>query len=425
MQLQTSFDRPAPVRVIAQALTGYVDRLGPIWVEGQVAQLTRRPQTPRVFLTLRDPVAEVSLQVACHRSVFDSIAPPVTEGARVVVFAKFNYYVPRGTLTLDAREIHPVGIGELLARIEMRRQLLAAEGLFDAGRKRPLPFLPASIGLIVGRDSAAERDVVENSKRRWPGVCFRLEHAAVQGYDAARQVMEAVRVLDTDTAVEVIVIARGGGSVEDLLPFSDEGLIRVVASCRTPVISAIGHESDAPLLDLVADVRASTPTDAARRVVPDMRDEGARIAAQLERARFALRHRLDREHAQLAALRSRPALAQPLRSLESHEMAVQSMHERTRSCLEHRITRAGDEIQHHLARVRSLSPLATLQRGYAVLQSGAGAVVTAAADVSAGDRVVARLADGSVHATVQSTSPGAAPATGRVAASNASAEREA
>jgi exodeoxyribonuclease VII large subunit len=407
--LQTSFERPAPVRVIAQSLTGYIDRLGPIWVEGQVAQLTRRPQTPRVFLTLRDPVAEVSLQVACQRAVFDAVPTPVTEGARVVIFGKFIYYVPRGTLTLEAREIRPIGVGELLARIEMRRQLLAAEGLFDAARKRPLPFLPAGVGLIVGRDSAAERDVIDNSKRRWPGVSFRVEHAAVQGHDACRQVMEALRALDGDPAVDVIVIARGGGSVEDLLPFSDEGLLRAVAACRTPVVSAIGHESDTPLLDLVADLRASTPTDAARRVVPDMRDEGGRVAALRERGRSALRHRLDREQAQLAATRSRPVLGQPLRLVESQELFVRGLRDRTRRCLNHCLARATDETLHSLQRVRSLSPLATLQRGYAVLQNESGAVVTAVSQVGVGDSVVARLAAGAVHAVVSGTSSSVPP----------------
>lgn len=403
--LETSFERPAPVRVIANALTGYVNKLGPIWVEGQIAQLTRRPQTAKVFLTLRDPLAEVSVQVSCHRAVFDAMPVPVTEGARVVVFAKFQYYVPRGTLTLDAREIRPVGVGELLARIEQRRQLLAAEGLFDAARKRRLPFLPARIGLVVGRDSAAERDVVDNSRRRWPGVVFQVQHAAVQGRDSARQVMEALAVLDNDHSVEVIVIARGGGGIEDLLPFSDEGLLRAVAECRTPVVSAIGHETDSPLLDLVADVRASTPTDAAKRIVPDMRDETAKIAVLRDRGRFVLHQHLHRERQSLTTLRARPVLAQPLRAIDTHSAAIDALRDRARRCVVHHLSRAADETNHQLARVRSLSPLATLQRGYAVLQTPGGAVITAAAEVAPGDLVVARLALGSLRATVDSADP--------------------
>jgi exodeoxyribonuclease VII large subunit len=404
VSLQTSFERPAPVRVIAQALTGYVSKLGPIWVEGQIAQLTRRPQTPKVFLTLRDPLAEVSVQVTCPRSVFDALPVPVTEGARVVVFAKFQYYVPRGSLTLEAREIRPVGVGELLARIEQRRQLLAAEGLFDAARKRPLPFLPTCIGLVVGRDSAAERDVLDNSRRRWPGVEFRIEHAAVQGHDAARQVIEALGILEKDASVDVIVIARGGGGVEDLLAFSDEGLLRAVAAASTPVVSAIGHEQDSPLIDLVADARASTPTDAAKRVVPDMRDEAAKVQAVRNRGRAMLQQHLQREQQGLTALRSRPVLASPLRTLETQRAAVTELRARARRCIDSRLTRASDDTGHQLARVRTLSPLATLQRGYAVLQSDEGTVITAVAAVSARDRVTARLVDGSVRATVDSTS---------------------
>ena len=409
--LDTSFERPAPVRVIANALTGYVNRLGPIWVEGQIAQLTRRPNTSTVFLTLRDPLAEVSVQVTCARSVFDAMPAPVTEGARVVVFAKFQYYVPRGTLSLLAKEIRPVGVGELLARIEQRRQLLAAEGLFDPARKRRLPFLPARIGLIVGRDSAAERDVTENSRRRWPGVDFRVEHAAVQGRDAARQVIEALRVLGNDDSVDVIVIARGGGALEDLLPFSDEGLVRAVAACRTPVVSAIGHEEDQPLLDLVADQRASTPTDAAKRVVPDVPDEVAKVAALRERSRYVLAQIISRERGGLATARSRPVLAEPHRMFDHHAVMVNDLLGRSRRNLDHHLTRAGDDIGHRLARVRALSPLATLRRGYAVLQTEAGQVVTSAAEVAVGDRVEARLADGRLHATVDDSATADSPST--------------
>lgn len=403
MALDTSFDKPAPVRVIANALTGYVDRLGPVWVEGQITQLTRKPQTALVFLTLRDPLAEVSVQVSCHRSVFDALAIPVTEGARVVVFAKFQYYVPRGSLTLVAREIRPVGVGELLARIEQRRQLLAAEGLFDAARKKPLPFLPRLVGLVVGRDSAAERDVVDNSRRRWPGVQFRVEHAAVQGHDAARQVIEAVAILAKDASVDVIVVARGGGALEDLLPFSDEGLLRAIAACRTPVVSAIGHEKDSPLLDLVADLRASTPTDAAKRIVPDRGDEIAKVVAMRDRGRYVLTQRLHREQQGLATVRTRPVLAEPHRTFDAMSEVISTLAARSRRCLDNRLVRAHDDIDHRLARVRALSPLATLQRGYAVVQTDAGAVVTASSDVAAGEQVVARLASGSICATVDST----------------------
>jgi exodeoxyribonuclease VII large subunit len=398
--LDTSFEHPAPVRVIANAMTGYVNRLGPVWVEGQIAQLTRRPQTATVFLTLRDPLAEVSLQVTCPRSAFDTLAAPVTEGARVVVFAKFQYYVPRGSLSLVAREIRPVGVGELLARLEQRRRLLAAEGLFEPARKHRLPFLPHRIGLIVGRDSAAERDVVDNARRRWPGVQFRIEHALVQGHDSARQVIEALRTLDRDNQVDVVVIARGGGALEDLLPFSDEGLIRAVAACSTPVVSAVGHEEDQPLLDLVADLRASTPTDAAKCVVPDVVEEAAKITELRGRARATLRRLVEREQAGLVGVRARPALAQPYRLFDQQAAFVDDLTARCRRSLHHRLIRAGDDLEHRLARVRGLSPLATLQRGYAVLSVPDGSVLTDAALVKPGDTVLARLARGRFSATV-------------------------
>jgi exodeoxyribonuclease VII large subunit len=399
--LETTPDKPAPVRVIANTMSGYINRLGPIWVEGQISQLTRRPNNANVYLTLRDPLAEVSVQVMCPRSVVDALPAPITEGARVVVYARFQYYVPRGSLTLSAREIRPIGVGELLARIEQRRQLLAAEGLFETARKRPLPFLPQLIGLVVGRDSAAERDVVDNTRRRWPVGRFRIEHTAVQGHDAARQVIEALQVLDRDAAVDVIVIARGGGSVEDLLPFSDEGLLRFVAACKTPIVSAIGHESDQPLLDLVADVRASTPTDAAKRIVPDRDEETARVAAFRDRGRVALASLLDREHAGLASVRARPVLAQPHATFDDHAAAVAELRDRVRRHLDYRLTHARIDLDHGLARVRALSPLATLSRGYAVVQKADGAVVTDAAQLAVDDPVTARFAVGRADAEIR------------------------
>jgi exodeoxyribonuclease VII large subunit len=356
-----------------------------------------------VFLTLRDPVAEVSVTVTCPRRVFDIVEPPVTEGARVVVHAKPTYFVPRGSLSLAADDIRPVGLGELLARLEQRRRLLAAEGLFDRDLKRPLPFLPRAVGLVCGRGSAAERDVLENARRRWPGVRFRVENTPVQGYDAARQVIEALAQLDRDDEIDVIVVSRGGGSVEDLLPFSDEGLLRAVAKCRTPVVSAIGHEQDTPLLDLVADVRASTPTDAGKLVVPDVAEEYARVRQMRDRGRHVVGSWLQRDQHALEHLRARPALAAPTRAIDDRSSAVRDLVERTRRCLRHQLDRAADDTGHRLARVRALSPLATLERGYAVLQTSAGDVVSRAGDVSAGDALTARVARGRLDVTVDAT----------------------
>lgn len=284
MALNTSAEAPLPVGEVSRLIGGWIDRLGAVWVEGQITQLSRRPGAGVVFLTLRDPSHDISVSVTCFRQVFDRIADVVTEGARVVVLAKPEWYAPRGQLSLRATEIRPVGIGELLVRLELLKKSLAAEGLFALDRKKPLPFLPQLIGLVCGRASAAERDVLENARRRWPAVRFEVRNTAVQGVHAVNQVVQAVKELDDLPDVDVIIVARGGGSVEDLLPFSDEQLIRTVAECRTPVVSAIGHEPDSPLLDLVADLRASTPTDAAKKVVPDVGEELDRVQQLRDRA---------------------------------------------------------------------------------------------------------------------------------------------
>ena len=400
MALETSPEKPAPVRVVSQAIGGWIARLGAVWVEGQVAQLTRRSGTQTAFMTLRDPAADLSLQVTCPGRVLDAVEPPLTEGARVVVHAKPSWYFTRGTLSLAADEIRQIGLGELQARIERLRRMLDAEGLFAAERKRRLPFLPRVIGLICGRGSAAEHDVLENARRRWPAVRFRVEEVAVQGPSAVIQVVDAMRALDRDAQVDVIVLARGGGSVEDLLPFSDETLVRAVASTRTPVVSAIGHETDMPLVDHVADVRASTPTDAAKRVVPDVAEETERVRRARERIRTSVLHRLDRDRAELRALRSRPVLADPAHDLRIRASELRDLRERTRRCLRHAIERGRGDVEHIRARVRSLSPAATLERGYAVLQRRDGAVVRNAAEVTPGERLLVRLAEGELRVTV-------------------------
>jgi exodeoxyribonuclease VII large subunit len=390
MALETSADSPVPVRSVMRLVGEWIGRLGRIWVEGQIAELTRRGGT--AFLTLRDPVAAVSVRVICPRTVLDAADPPPAEGARVLVWAKPDFNAAKGSFSLAAVEIRAVGIGELLARLERLRRALAAEGLFAAERKRPLPFLPALIGLICGRDSAAERDVLRNAARRWPAAAFRVEQVPVQGGQAVTGVIDSLRRLDADPAVEVIIIARGGGSIEDLLPFSDESLVRAVAACQTPVVSAIGHEQDAPLLDYVADVRASTPTDAARRVVPDVAEQLAIIAQLRGRARRCLAGRLDREASVLAGLRSRPALAAPLREVERRQEQVLALAQRAHRCLSGRLDRAHDDVAHTRGRLLSLSPAATLRRGYAIIQRMDGTVVRTAAQVAESEKLTVRFA---------------------------------
>ncbi len=399
----TTAEAPAPVRAVSNALSQWIGQLGTIWVEGQVTQFTRRPGLGTVFLTLRDPVAEVSVAVTCARTLFDSLNPPLVEGASIVIRARPTFYAGNGSLSLAASDIRMVGLGELLARLERRRQLLAAEGLFDPARKRRLPFLPGCVGLVTAPGSAAERDVVDNARRRWPAVRIETAYAAMQGQRSALEVIEAVERLDRDPAVDVIVVARGGGSVEDLLPFSDEGLVRAVHAVRTPVVSAIGHEPDSPLLDLVADVRASTPTDAAKRVVPDVAEELELVATARDRLRSGLGRLITREQQGLDALRSRPVLADPRTLVDERASEVADLRARSRRSLRHVLDRAVDHLDHQRARVRALSPLATLERGYAVLQDDGGQVVTSVAGVVAGAAVSIRVVDGRVHATTTRT----------------------
>ncbi|SDS49131.1 Exodeoxyribonuclease VII large subunit [Nocardioides scoriae] len=400
MALETSPEHPAPVRQIAQAIGAWVERLGAVWVEGQVTQVSRRGGTNTVFLTLRDKLADVSVSVTCPRGVVDSLPTPLVEGAQVVCHAKPSYYATRGTLSLQVREIRLVGEGELLARLERRRQLLAAEGLFAEALKRPLPFLPRAVGLVTAQGSAAERDVLEHARRRWPGVRFEVRYAAMQGVHSAREVIEALGLLDREPEVDVIVVARGGGSVEDLLPFSDEAVVRAVHAARTPVVSAIGHEPDSPLLDLVADVRASTPTDAAKRVVPDVAEEAQRVLQSRERGRRALHHLLERELRALDALRSRPSLADPRSGLDERLREVEALRERARRSFAHRLDRGEDDLHHQVARVRALSPLATLRRGYAVISDAQGQALSSVVDLDPGQTLHMRVADGRIGATV-------------------------
>jgi len=397
---RTSPEDPWPVRVVSQKISGWIARLGWVWVDGQVAQVSRRPGNNTVFLVLRDPSADISIQVTTWRELFDTCDPPLREGSRVLIHAKPEFYPARGTLSLRADELRHVGLGELLARLERLRKLLAAEGLFDPARKRPLPFLPGLVGLVTGRASAAERDVVTNARTRWPAVQFRVVNTPVQGPTAVPQIIEALTALDRDPAVDVIVLARGGGSVEDLLPFSDEGLCRAVFACRTPVVSAIGHESDTPLVDHVADVRASTPTDAGKRIVPDLAEEGRQVAQSRRRLDRAVEHLLERERHRLDALRTRPALARPQIVLERHAADVAALRHRADRCLRHRLDAADDQVSHTRARLRALSPLSTLRRGYAIVRRADGRVVRTPLDVAAGDPIRVRVADGELSATV-------------------------
>ena len=395
--LETSAESPAPVRVVSTALKDYLDRLGPIWIEGELSEINER--TGMAFMRLRDTSEDMSISVMCHRSVLAPVAP-LPANARVIIHAKVSFYTKSGTLSLSATEIRQVGIGELLARLEALKALLANEGLFLDSKKNPLPLLPRKVGLICGRNSAAEKDVVENAKRRWPAVEFEIREVAVQGSAAVVEVSTALKELEADPLVDVIIITRGGGSFEDLLPFSDESLVRLASLCKTPIVSAIGHEQDAPLLDLVADVRASTPTDAAKKVVPDISEEIGLINNLRDRTRRKIISMLDLENQMIASLRQRPVLKDPLVLVTARQEIVQGLRERSHRSATNAVAMARDELLHISARVRSLSPQATLDRGYAVVQLLDGVIARNPSTLHEGDKLRIRLALGDIGATV-------------------------
>ncbi|MDO3403072.1 exodeoxyribonuclease VII large subunit [Mycolicibacterium neoaurum] len=395
-------ENPWPVRAVATRVAKWIDRLGTVWVEGQIAQLTMRPGSNTAWLVLRDPAADMSLSLTCPRDLVANAPVKLAEGVQVIVHGKPQFYTGRGTFSLRVTDIRAVGIGELLARIERLRRLLDAEGLFDPRLKRPIPFLPNTIGLITGRASAAEHDVMAIASARWPAVHFEVRNTAVQGLNAVAQIVEALAELDADPHVDVIILARGGGSVEDLLPFSDETLCRAIAAATTPVISAVGHEPDNPVCDLVADLRAATPTDAAKRVVPDAAAEQAGVTEMRRRSAQALRNWVRREAHIIEGLRSRPVLAHPLRALDTRAEEIERARATARRDINRMIAVQADRLEHLSARLSTLGPAATLARGYAVVQlldgSSSGQVLRSTADAPAGTQLRVRVADGALTA---------------------------
>jgi exodeoxyribonuclease VII large subunit len=394
---ETSSESPASVRVVSEAIKDYVDRLGPIWIEGEISELNERSGM-MAFMRLRDTSVDMSISVMCHKSVIATVKP-LPDNARVVLYAKPSWYTKNGSLSFSAREIRQVGVGELLARLEALKNLLAAEGLFDSERKIELPLLPKVIGLICGRNTDAEKDVVENAKRRWPSVQFEIREVTVQGAAAVSEVSDALRELEANKDVEVIIITRGGGSFEDLLPFSDETLVRLAASCTTPIVSAIGHEKDSPLLDLVADYRASTPTDAAKRVVPDILEEIAMIGALRDRARRTLVNRIDLEVTRITNFKNRPVMKDPQVLITSRAEVIAGLRDRSNRSFGASIKLAKEELKQVKARIRALSPQATLDRGYSVVQLADGQILTDPKKLKQGDLLRLRLAKGETQAT--------------------------
>lgn len=394
---QTTKNSPWPVRLLSAKIAEYIDKMSVVWVEGQVVQLNRRAGMS--FITLRDTNQDLSLPVSIFSTALDT-AGPLSEGAHVVVRAKPTFWAKRGSFQLQASEIAQLGIGDLLAKIEQLKALLAAEGLFDPQHKKPLPFLPNRVGLICGRNSEAMHDVLVNAKARWPSVQFTVREVAVQGVNAVSQVTAALSELDSNPDIDVIVIARGGGAVEDLLPFSNESLVRAASNAVTPIVSAIGHERDTPILDLVADYRASTPTDAAKRIVPNVAEELAGVDQARDRMAQAIQTMLDREQAGLTAVRSRPSLASPLSLLVPLQQALDRDRSRALSAFDRQLLAASGEVNQLRAQVTALSPAATLGRGYAVVQTPTGAIVRSPEQAPVGSEITIRLELGTIDATI-------------------------
>ena len=386
-----------------QGVADWLARLGNVWVEGELSELKRTDRWGLVYFCLKDGTSV--LQGSMQKEKFDRIQPPPRVGDRVHVFGRGELWQRRGEFRFRAYAIEQFGLGQLLRRIEDVRLRLADEGLFAAGRKRPLPFLPRVVGLVCGSDAAAKRDVVETATARHPGVRFRIVEAAVQGAGAAGELRAALRRLDADPEVDVIVLARGGGSVEDLLPFSDEVLCRAVAACGTPVVAAIGHEQDTPLVDLVCDVRAGTPSLAAKLIVPDHAAVVGELDALLARAGRALEGRATHARRHLELLATRPAFADPRSWITTRRAALDMSAAALRRLPELRLEREATRLRGARDRLRLLGPAATLERGYAIVQDDAGAVVREATALTSGDRIGVRLAAGRVGARVEEVEP--------------------
>ncbi len=395
---ETSSESPAPVRLVSEAIKDYIDRLGPIWIEGEISELNER-SGGMAFMRLRDTSADMSISVMCYKTVLASVQP-LPANALVVIHAKPSWFTKNGSLTLSAKEIRQVGVGELLARLEALKEKLALEGLFSADRKIALPRLPHTVGLICGRNTDAEKDVVENARRRWPAVQFEIREVAVQGAAAVVEVSAALAELEANPDVDVIIITRGGGSFEDLLPFSDESLVRLAASCTTPIVSAIGHEKDAPLLDLVADYRASTPTDAAKRVVPDIAQEISDIEKIRDRMYRRLVSTIDYEFNQIAQLRNRPVMKDPKVMVTVRRDEIKAWRDRSIRSFASILEIEKKELKGVKAHLRSLSPQSTMDRGYAVVQLDNGTIVRDASKMKAGTSLRIRVAKGETRATV-------------------------
>ncbi|TFD29988.1 exodeoxyribonuclease VII large subunit [Cryobacterium sp. TMT1-19] len=402
-----TLETPWPVGLLANKIRGYIERLGTAWVEGEITQWGA--SGGNVYGKLKDLTEDATVSFTIWSSVRAKLTSDFKQGDRVIALVKPNYWVKGGTLTMQMLEMRHVGLGDMLERLERLRNRLAGEGLFDASRKKPLPFLPHCIGLVTGKDSDAEKDVIRNAQLRWPAVTFDLAYAAVQGDRMVSEVTAAIQRLDADPEVDVIIVARGGGDFQNLLGFSDETLIRAAAACTTPLVSAIGHEADRPLLDDVADLRASTPTDAAKRVVPDVSDELNRV--QQARARLSnrltgiLAHEVDR----IGQLRSRPVLSTPEWIIDSRSEDLTRYVARGAELVDRAVERAGAVIVDLRSQLRALSPQGTLDRGYSIVQLQGGQVVRSPGQAPSQTKLLITLAEGALAATADAATSDPTP----------------
>jgi len=392
-------ESPLDVHSVSTMIGEYIGRLGTIWVEGQLAEVN--PRKGLTYLTLRDTDRDVSLSLYVASGVMESLAVTVEQGTRVLVQVKADWWTKRGSLQFKVLQMRAVGIGELMARLEALRNLLAAEGLFNADRKKPLPFLPRRIGLICGQASDAMHDVIENAKRRWPDVQFEVREVSVQGVNCVRQVSGALTELDAISDIDVIVIARGGGAFEDLLPFSDESLIRVVAGIDTPVVAAIGHEEDRPLIDYVADYRASTPTDAARKIVPDVLQEISDLRNARAKLQSLVVGGVTRLEQQLALTRSRPALASPATLISQRLVENAGLRSALFVKVQNFIVLESAHLHGSRATLRALSPQGTLERGFSIVRNANNEIIKSVSAVNPGDELQIKFADGDLKSRVE------------------------
>ncbi|MDD7384051.1 MAG: exodeoxyribonuclease VII large subunit [Actinomycetaceae bacterium] len=394
---QTSAEHPWPLWLLAKNVDWMVRSMPQLWIEGEIVQYEHKNGRKTQYLTIHDLSENVSMRMSAFTHLIpDGIGP----GTHVIANVKPSFWTVNGSFSLFASDIRPAGIGALLAQLERLRAILRSEGLFDASRKKKLPFIPQNIGLIVGPNTRAETDITVQARERWESVAFTILHAHVQGAQAVAEIIDALQQLDDDPAVDVIIMARGGGSMEDLLPFSDETLVRAVARASTPIVVAIGHQDDHPIVEEVADLVAATPTDAAKTIVPDIHELAEAIDMLVGRVRAAITRTLNHAQTDIDTISSRVGLAHPEGWIDAREQDISVIQARIRTRISSAMTLAENQLAADTARVRALSPLATIERGYAVLTDHGGHVVSSVHAVANEDTVSARVSDGSLLMSV-------------------------